>query len=172
MFKYSIFLFNQMYLGEVDTQANYVNDWDKNIVFECDEGEGEAIVGIKSVFSTSSRDRRFEFSCAKIVDSPAKDCKWHANINEYRLDMDFTCPSDFFISGLKSYHTNKKEDRKWSVKCCRILGYRTESCELTKDYINRPQGSMNYQAKLSVCEEEDTVTFFTGFLSYFDFGKK
>ena len=166
------FPYKQTDLDEAEIQSTYANFWDAKLNFECDETKGEAIVSIKSVFSKVRGDRRYQFSCAKVADSPAKDCQWHNNINNWQEPIGFTCPSDFYIAGLKSYHINSKEDRRWSVKCCRSLGYRTESCELTKEYINALQGSMDYEAKLSGCAGDNAQSFFTGFQSYHNAGKE
>ena len=158
-----------MISGETDITRN---NWDQPLNFECDEKRGDAIVQIESEFSASRKDRRFALYCAKIAETPAKDCKWYNNINDWQEPIGFTCPSDFYMAGLKSDHNNDKDDRRWSVKCCRSLGYRTESCELTEKYINYFHEYMNYEAKLSGCSGDNVQSFFIGFQSFFVPGKR
>ena len=165
-----------MYSGEVGTQAK---TWKEKLSFECDEKKGEAVVRIKGTFTTSKRDHQLEFNCATIADTPAIDCKWHNKVTHYLDPIGFTCPPNFYISGLKSYHTDKKEyeqwkkeHKKWAVKCCRSLGYQTESCELTKDYITDIQGSIEYKAKQYGCEGSNVQFFFTGFQIFPTSGSK
>ena len=136
---------------------------------ECDADNGEAIHRIQSEYITINRDRKFKFSCVKIADTPGKHCEWFNDVNEWQKPLVFTCPADYYISGIKSVHLNQYgyEDRQWSIKCCRSDEYHVESCELT-DYINNFQETIDYVADLSVCDEDKDGAFFTGFYSYFD----
>ena len=77
-------------------------------------------------------------------------------------------PSDYYMNGIKSVHDDSREDRLWSIKCCRSIGYRTESCELERGYINSFHGTIDYAARLSGCAGDNVQSFFTGLYSYHD----
>ena len=163
----SSLFFNQMETDEAYVQVSYQNNFDGPLNVQCRESNGEAINRMQSIYSTGHRDRRFRFSCVKVAATPAKHCQWYNDINEFDQPLVFTCPSDYYMNGIKSYHNNGKEDRRWSIKCCRSDGYRTESCELT-DYINDFRATIDETAELSICKDEKALAFFTGFYSYDD----
>ena len=72
-------------------------------------------------------------------------CYWtgyQTNLNEPSL---FHCPANYVMSGVKSVHSNKREDRRWNFYCCIARGYCTKQCYWT-NYINNWDGYMNYIA--------------------------
>ena len=152
---------------EAVAQVKYQNQYDKPLNVECSEEKGEAIYRIQSTYSTKTKDRRFLFSCIKIAKSPSIRCKWYNDINEWDSPLLFTCPSDYYIAGIKSRHNNGREDRRWSIKCCRSEGYHTESCQLTKE-INQFRQPIDYTAELSGCAGEEGQAFFAGLHSFHD----
>ena len=152
---------------EASVQVSYQNSPDRPLNVQCRESNGEAINRMQSVYSPPHGDRRFRFSCVKVAATPAKHCQWYNDINEFDQPLVFTCPSDYYINGIKSYHLNAKEDRRWSIRCCKSDGYHTESCELT-DYINEFRATIDETASLSSCKDKKATAFFTGFYSYDD----
>ena len=151
---------------EVTAQKiSYQNHGDKPLKVECNQKKGMAINRIQSIYDAKKKDRRFRFSCTQVAHTPPKHCQWYNDINGWDQPLIFTCPADYYMTGIKSYHNNKKEDRRWSIKCCRSDGYRTESCELT-DYINDFRETIDNEAELSICKNDEERAFFTGFYSY------
>ena len=54
---------------------------------------------------------------------------------------------------VQNEHWNKREDRRWRLKCCRAPGYETTQCKKTGK-INKIHGWMDYKASN---KEEDGV---------------
>eukprot|EP00666_Eupelagonemidae_sp_cell4sb_P012721 gene12721-21265_t len=40
--------------------------------------------------------------------------------NSWDGAMNYTCPHNKVMCGLESYHDNRKEDRRFKVKCCSL----------------------------------------------------
>ena len=46
------------------------------------------------------------------VGSAKESCQWFSRINKFRYPMFFMCPADYYMAGVKSRHSNKREDRE------------------------------------------------------------
>ena len=121
----------------------YQNDVDQPLNFECKSKT--ALSEIRSVYSTSARDRQFQFNCRKTVSKDFSKCFWTDNVNDFDEPLLFQCPANYVMSGVKSVHHNGREDREWRFKCCKTRHYSTRNCELT-DFINVYRSHFNYIA--------------------------
>ncbi|KAK3795192.1 hypothetical protein RRG08_056255 [Elysia crispata] len=104
----------------------------------------QTLKNIYSVHDNRREDRRWRFSCANGPGGcQVRDCHWTGYVNGWDAPMNFVCPANYVISGLQSYHDNRREDRLFKFKCCIHKGYITYSCSLT-GYINSWDGVLNY----------------------------
>ena len=141
--------------------AAYQNDWDDPLSVVCNTAQGEALYLVQSVYSKYKRDRRWMWQCKQIVPKPMSCCPWS---EEYENDYDdkelnFQCEPNCVLTGVKSVHSNKKEDRRWKFRCCEAEGHCTRPCSWS-NYINNMGGYMHYRAP--------HIRVFTGVYSYND----
>ncbi|KAK7149877.1 hypothetical protein R3I94_009253 [Phoxinus phoxinus] len=108
------------------------NSYDQPLDFKCPAGK--SISYIKSQHSNTQEDRIWEFGC-KDTFSSASDCFLSPYANDFDQPLNFECPPHHIITGMSSYHDNRKEDRRWQFHCCRSNGHCTASCEWTT-YVN------------------------------------
>ena len=100
------------------TNAAYVNsDRQREFTFECKSGEH-----ISSVRSHHSRwDSQWEFGCtAGLVSS---ECTWSGWANGYDQVLQFKCPKDNVITGVRGLYENYYGDRRFAYKCCKVSSF-------------------------------------------------
>ncbi|GFO33132.1 hemagglutinin/amebocyte aggregation factor [Plakobranchus ocellatus] len=116
--------------------------WDQPFLYACHRGK--ILKTVYSVHDNRREDRRWSFSCGQAPGGAAPhDCLWTGYVNGWDAVMNFVCPRDYLITGLQSYHDNRREDRRFKFKCCTQKGYQTYSCSLTP-YKNGWDGPLNY----------------------------
>jgi len=83
-----------------------------------------------------------EKKCIQRLDTNEKtDLK---ELNEYDGVMElYECPEDYSITHIESEHSNKREDRKWSVRCSQ-LAYGYDKCDRLTDYVNEMDKEMDF----------------------------
>jgi len=69
-------------------------------------------------------------------------------MNSFDGNLDFTCGTNQALSGIFSYHRNKKEDRRWRFQCCKVKPYDLHS-EYTTSYINSWDGRLDFKCGLN-----------------------
>jgi len=101
------------------------------------------ITGMKSEHHNGHEDRRWRLYYA-IPDGfrCAGGRKYRANRPD--KPMDFTCPPNHAISGVRSRHINHFEDRLWGFRCCPLKGRTYDGVRLTGD-INTWDGPMDFK---------------------------
>lgn len=111
--------------GEVrDTGGTVVSDdtptaWDSSWTRTCPINE--AIVQISSFHSNHNEDRTFSISCSRFMNTEINNCNPFTHyVNDWDSAFDFECSTNFVLAGIRSYHDNHKEDRRFSFKCCRM----------------------------------------------------
>ena len=139
----------------------YQNNFDQPLHVDCQSKK--ALSGVRSIYSTPHRDRRFQFLCQSITSYSFSKCFWTGYENQWDQPLLFQCPTDHVMSGVKSVHNNHREDRLWRFKCCKAPCHQTKSCELSK-FINSWRGLINYKAPAN--------KVFVGAFSYHDNGKE
>lgn len=112
--------------------ARFLNDWDKPLKFQCD-GSRESISHIYSEHDNKKEDRRWDLDCSSLpgMSSSARSretCHWTGYVNNWDDPFNYNCPNNGYITGMSSYHDNKKEDRRWQFRCCRVTCYHTQDC--------------------------------------------
>jgi len=93
------------------------------------------LVGMTSVHNNKKEDRKFKFFTARSDNWYLTDCVLHKNINNWDGKLEYTLGDDEAISGLYSYHSNKKEDRLWSIEVCKLRKKCTEISKIQYDTV-------------------------------------
>lgn len=143
-------------------QAQWQNYWDRLLNVQC--GNNQAFYRVKSCYSTQHRDRRWEWNCRNILQNTKfSGCQWTGWQNYYDEPLLFQCPTNKVLTGVKSVHDNRREDRRWAFQCCGAKGYYTRNCYLT-DWIN------NWRSQIDRTVPSPQV--FTGAYSYHENSKE
>ncbi|XP_033755806.1 uncharacterized protein LOC117338556 [Pecten maximus] len=117
-----------------------VNDYDQPMDFSC---EGNSTLRhISSHHNNHHEDRVWSMGCYTGI-APVYDCQWTGYVNDFDDPFDFECPGDEFINGVKSYHDNGHEDRRWAFQCCKMLGRIRQHCEDT-GFLNHYDDALTY----------------------------
>ncbi|VDI31802.1 Hypothetical predicted protein [Mytilus galloprovincialis] len=116
---------------------DYVNKFDERIDFSCPSGQ--AISFIHSVHHDYYEDRKWSLGCRSLVGKYV-DCYWTPSfVNDWDEYFNFECSHNGFITGIRSIHDNRKEDRRFMFKCCGISGKEVRQCENTmKNNFDKP----------------------------------
>lgn len=91
--------------------------------------------------------------------SNGASCYWTGYINGFDEPIAFTCPANYYMGGISSYHDNRSEDRRFNVQCCYPYGMASHECAIT-GYVNWWDSYVDYSAP------SDHI--FTGFASVHD----
>merc|ERR1711892_61225 len=122
-------------------QIEWGNDYDGQLYFECPEGS--AISHIQSIHDNSHEDRIWGFECA-VVENLFDSCAWTGYVNNFDETFVYECTAGAgIITGMESEHDNRKEDRRWSYKCCEAVATCYHDCHFTP-YINDLDQPMDY----------------------------
>ncbi|KAK7475350.1 hypothetical protein BaRGS_00033426, partial [Batillaria attramentaria] len=99
--------------------SGYVNEYDAVVNYKCPGTS--AIKGWYSVHYNRREDRRYKFMCCDIQGLGETNCAWSSYKNSWDGPMDFSyCPSEKYINGAYSYHSNHHEDRRWQFYVCTV----------------------------------------------------
>ncbi|KAK3790556.1 hypothetical protein RRG08_060603 [Elysia crispata] len=125
-----------------DGVDSYDTDWDEPFLFTCPYGK--VLTRLYSVHSNRREDRRWDFTCSSPpAGANPTSCYWTGYVNYWDEPLSFQCSSNHIIAGVNSYHSNRREDRRFKFKCCSDSGYTTRSCYLT-GYINAWDSTLDY----------------------------
>eukprot|EP01083_Nonionella_stella_P025935 71426_1 len=82
-----------------------------------------AITGISSWHDNHREDRQFKIYCGSLAgtDYTLANCEWTQSYTSYDQLIHYVCPESKVLRGLKSYHSNHNEDRKFIFECCQIM---------------------------------------------------
>uniref|UniRef100_F7A0W1 Uncharacterized protein n=1 Tax=Xenopus tropicalis TaxID=8364 RepID=F7A0W1_XENTR len=100
---------------EDNPENRWVNNYDEPLYFECPNHQSISL--IISNHDNKREDRVWDFSC-KATFSEQKFCYWTGYVNDFDQEFTFTCASGAVLTGMDSYHDNKREDRRWQFLCC------------------------------------------------------
>ncbi|RUS86139.1 hypothetical protein EGW08_006087 [Elysia chlorotica] len=123
--------------------VDYVNNWDGPVDFECPDAE--SIGYLYSIHSNTAEDRRWKIACRKPPSgAEVRKCEWTPNyVNQNDRTLLYMCPANYVISGVKSVHSNRDEDRRYKFKCCKDSNYVTTSCTRS-DWLNNWDGALDF----------------------------
>jgi len=95
--------------------------------------EDAFLVGMTSVHSNPHEDRQFKFFTSRSDRWYLTNCIWHHNVNDYDEKLEYTLGDDDVIAGFYSLHINAYEDRRWSIKVCKLRKKCTEIIKIEYD---------------------------------------
>jgi len=100
--------------------GGWANNWDDPLSFACPHNQ--ALSTVYSYHDNYREDRRWKFGCC-VVSSNAylQRLGWTNWVNNWDARLDFRCQDDEVLVGLKSYHDNHREDRRWRFQCSRLM---------------------------------------------------
>ena len=88
-------------------QTGYVNSFDKPMFFMC--GRNQYIYGVESYHNNRHEDRRWKFTCCSASGHKTKSCRHTGFVNEFDRPLLFQARHKEVITGVYSYHNNRKE---------------------------------------------------------------
>lgn len=100
--------------------TGYLNKWDGRLYWSA--GRNRFVTGVYSKNDKIKKDRRWAFCHGHATGVTTSDCFWTRKLNDYDKKIHYTCRTNYAVSGFYSYHDNRREDRRWSVKCCKVQG--------------------------------------------------
>ncbi|XP_045162367.2 hemagglutinin/amebocyte aggregation factor-like, partial [Mercenaria mercenaria] len=119
---------------------------DGALKFKCPH-EYQFISRVQSVHSNAAEDRTFDLECSNVdvnVENLNTSCIWTDWQNDFDGLLAFECDNNGYINGMKSYHDNIAEDRKWAFHCCEIKEVHLFNCKIT-DWTNILDGVQDYR---------------------------
>ncbi|XP_062412114.1 hemagglutinin/amebocyte aggregation factor-like isoform X2 [Sardina pilchardus] len=106
----------------------WITGFDDYLFFVCPNTQ--SISRISSYHSNDHEDRRFSISC-KATFSSNPHCIYSGWVNNFDQRFAYTCPRDYVMAGMVSYHSNDHEDRRFLFSCCRASGHHHNCCSWT-----------------------------------------
>jgi len=83
-------------------------------------------------------------------------------VNHLDHELRYECPTGHFISGMKSFHKNRQEDRRWSYNCLPqpFKDEESQTCKWSR-FLNDFDQKLHYS-----CREMEGTSYIAGFHSY------
>ena len=123
------------------------NQFDQPHNFEC--SAGSSIHSVTGNHKNYHEDRIYCYSCYTHTGcNKNSQCYRTGYVNGWDAPVMTLCKPNYYIAGVKSYHDNSKEDRRFDFKCCRSTGLYISDCTLDGP-INSFDGTMNYHLSSS-----------------------
>merc|ERR1712178_138230 len=94
--------------------TGWVNNMDGRFDYTCPTNQ--AIVGFYSYHNNGNEDRRWRFYCASFHGVGFRPTGWPGWQTSWDAYWSLHCGHDPLI-GLSSYHDNRREDRRWRIRC-------------------------------------------------------
>ncbi|KAM4677931.1 hemagglutinin/amebocyte aggregation factor-like isoform 1-T1 [Discoglossus pictus] len=127
---------------EAGKNNRWYNNYDQPLNFQCQAHQ--SIGMIISIHHNSHEDRLWDFSC-KDTFSRASSCYWTGYVNDFDQPFDFVCPFGSVLSGMDSFHDNKREDRRWRFLCCSGEISVSKDCKWS-NYVNEFDDYLRWDA--------------------------
>merc|ERR1712139_164232 len=99
--------------------GHWINGWDGRMNWSV--GGTSFVSGFHSTHSNHREDRLFKPLLTRIG-SHQSGSHWSNWVNNWDGYFAYSCPHNMAITGLMSFHDNRKEDRRWRIKCSRFHG--------------------------------------------------
>ena len=124
--------------------AGWQNAWDRHHFGSCENGQ--YMRRLRSIHDNGKEDRLWQVYCGKTSTNVAatQSCLWTGFVNDWDRPLVFQCPGNRLISGMMSYHDNKKEDRRFRFRCCAVPGRSPNNCAWT-GYVNDWDRPMDFR---------------------------
>ena len=129
-------------MSEIESAfTQWQNGWDRSLKVECPSGR--AFYRVKSQHSNGREDRQWEWLCGSVLGTVGK-CVWSGYVNDWDAPLMYMCPTNYLLTGVSSYHDNRREDRRWKFRCCRFSGRSPYNCAVS-GWVNGWDGKMDYR---------------------------
>ena len=89
------------------SSQGYANDWDLPMNFMCPVNQ--YIAGVESRHDNGREDRRWKFTCCGIQRRITYSCRQTGYVNDWDAPMNFQAGGGEVITGVYSYHDNRRE---------------------------------------------------------------
>jgi len=102
------------------------NTFGGELSFTC--GKNGLLHGINSFLDDRNRfeDRRWSFKCCQARGYSVRQLEWTGYLNSWNRELSYSCPdTDQAIVGVASVYDNGQGDRRWKVRCGRLIKRRT-----------------------------------------------
>ncbi|XP_060605363.1 hemagglutinin/amebocyte aggregation factor-like [Ruditapes philippinarum] len=96
--------------------TGYINDWDKQMIFQC-SGNGY-IGGFQSDHHNRHEDRRWKVKCCNMKGIYLAGCNHTPWTNDWDNKQNFNVEPNRVMTGINSIHSNQKEDRLYRYMTC------------------------------------------------------
>ncbi|XP_074656967.1 uncharacterized protein LOC141910143 [Tubulanus polymorphus] len=114
-------------LGICQISKAWKNDWNRLLHFKCPENQH--IQWFKSQHDTGREDRQFDMSCRPGF--VGTDCGWTGYLNRWNEVVNFVCPDNGVVTGFYGIYSDRDEDRRWELRCCKLVTKPGQSCYWT-----------------------------------------
>ena len=109
----------------IQISAGYCNSYDHYHQFTCPNGYG--VYRVRGEHNNKKEDRIYCWYC-ELQGGSHSDCYSTGYVNSWDSQVNFRCRQNYFIAGVRSYHDNGKEDRRFDFTCCRVNNKCTTHC--------------------------------------------
>lgn len=107
--------------------TGFKNRGDERVDFTCPKGS--ALYGVSSRYSEPHRDREWRFRCCEFETKDSRGNEQYymestygsGFVNEFDGRIDLTCNRNSVLVGVKSVHSDEREDRRWEFVCGLML---------------------------------------------------
>jgi len=100
--------------------TTWMNAWDGALNFNCPTNH--MLNSIASYHDNRREDRQWKLKCCKAGGFSVQQQEWTGYLNSWDGILNYRCPeTDQAIIGLSSDHDNRREDRRWKVRCGKII---------------------------------------------------
>ncbi|KAI8798940.1 dermatopontin-like [Biomphalaria glabrata] len=119
------------------TDCAYINLPGQPFDFQCPAGQ--VISRVSSVYDVLLEDRQWEFGCR--TENVTQTCSTSGYANDFGLPLSYSCPGKKVLTGIRSYHDNQIEDRRFTFRCCDVMSKATTGCHVSEQ-VNQFNGPM------------------------------
>ena len=102
---------------------------------------GHSISHVYGQYSSRREDRMYCYGCQSTNPISIPKCYQTNYINLWDSPVAILCHPNHYIAGVRSFHDNHREDRRFDFKCCTNSGQCTRNCYL-EGPVNEWNGNM------------------------------
>lgn len=81
----------------------------------------QVLIAVAASHYNPTEDREFLFTCMHFAGTQNSNCGWSSYVNDFDHPVNYRYPSSFVLDGIKLYHHNGAEDRRYAFRCCRLV---------------------------------------------------
>uniref|UniRef100_UPI00398F514A hemagglutinin/amebocyte aggregation factor-like n=1 Tax=Pristiophorus japonicus TaxID=55135 RepID=UPI00398F514A len=118
-----------------DPENRWLSDDNPAMSYICPHGGSISV--IVSQYNTKTNERVWDFAC-KASFKMRIHCNWTKYVNRFDEGINFSCPGNALICGVRNLHLDPYKDRKWRFYCCKSDQTCYANCKWTP-YINHAE---------------------------------